>query len=94
LLAVPLGIRSKSSKKSFGIGLGIVFFLIYYLLLSTGWVFGEAGTYPPLIGMWVPNIVMGGIGLILIVNAANERYMRFDRFSGMMANLKKKNEPK
>lgn len=72
LLAVPLGIRSRSSRKSFGVGLGLVFFLLYYLLLSAGWVFGESGRYPPIVGMWVPNIVMGGIGLFLIVRVANE----------------------
>jgi len=90
LLAVPLGIQSKSSKKSFGVGLGFILILIYYLLLSTGWVFGEKGTYPPLIGMWVPNIVMGGIGLFLIVRVANERYFRIDRFKEAMFRLLEK----
>ncbi|MEE8397551.1 MAG: LPS export ABC transporter permease LptF [Desulfobacterales bacterium] len=78
LLAVPLGVQSRSSKRSFGIGLGIIFFLMYYLLLSAGWVFGEAGKYPPLIGMWLPNIVIGAIGLLLVVRTANERYVGLD----------------
>ncbi len=73
LLGAPLGIQSKSSRRSYGLGLGLIFFFFYYLLLSAGWVFGEAGVYPPLIGMWVPNIVMGGIGLFLLVRVANER---------------------
>ena len=78
LLAVPLGIQSKHAKRSFGIGLGLVFFLFYYLMLSAGWVFGETGSYPPLIGMWVPNLVMGGIGLFLLVRNANERPVRLE----------------
>ncbi|MEW6674007.1 MAG: LPS export ABC transporter permease LptF [Thermodesulfobacteriota bacterium] len=73
LLAVPLGIQSRSSKRSYGVGLGLIFFLSYYILLSAGWVFGEAGVYPPLIGMWVPNVVMGGIGLFLLRHTARER---------------------
>jgi lipopolysaccharide export system permease protein len=73
LLAVPLGIHSRSAKRSFGLVLGLIFFMAYYLMLSAGWVFGEAGVYPPVIGMWVPNIVMGGIGLFLLVRTANER---------------------
>jgi len=64
-LAVPLGIQSESTRRSSGLGLGLILFLAYYLLLSAGWVFGEAGKYPPVIGMWVPNIVMGSIGLYL-----------------------------
>ena len=73
LLGVPLGVESKSAKRAFGLGLGLFFFLLYYLMLSAGWVFGEAGVYPPLIGMWMPNIVIGGIGLYLFVRIANDR---------------------
>ena len=73
LLGVPLGVQSKSAKRAFGLGLGLIFFLLYYLMLSAGWVFGEAGFYPPLIGMWMPNIVTGGIGLYLFVRTANDQ---------------------
>jgi len=73
LLGVPFGVQSKSVKRAFGLGLGLIFFLLYYLILSAGWVFGEAGIYPPLIGMWMPNIVTGGIGLYLFVRTANDR---------------------
>jgi lipopolysaccharide export system permease protein len=73
ILAVPLGIQSRTSKKSYGILIAMFFFLAYYLLLSAGWVFGETGVYPPAIGMWVPNLVMGGIGLFLLARAAGER---------------------
>ena len=76
LLALPLGIQSKSAKRTFGIGLGLIFFLFYYILLSAGWVFGEAGVYPPMIGMWVPNIVMGSIGIFLLIRTANERTVK------------------
>ncbi len=78
LLAVPLGIQSRQAKRSFGIGLGLVFFLFYYLMLSAGWVFGETGSYPPIIGMWVPNLVMGGIGLFLLIRNARERPVRVE----------------
>ncbi|MEJ2659010.1 MAG: LptF/LptG family permease, partial [Desulfobacterales bacterium] len=76
ILAVPLGIQSESAKRSTGLGMGMVFFLIYYLMLSAGSVFGEAGVYPPAIGMWVPNVVMGGLGLFLLVRAANDRSLK------------------
>ena len=73
ILAVPLGVQSESTKRSMGLGMGMVFFLIYYLMLSAGSVFGEAGLYPPVIGMWVPNVVMGGIGLFLLVRVNDDR---------------------
>ena len=80
LVAVPLGIESKFSRRSFGLGLGFVFFLAYYLMLSAGLVFGETGAYPPVIGMWVPNIVISAIGLYFLVRAANERPIKIYSF--------------
>ena len=80
LLGVPLGVQSKSAKRAFGLGFGLIFFLFYYLMLSAGWVFGEAGVYPPLIGMWMPNIVIGGIGLYLFVRTANDRPVMIGSF--------------
>ena len=73
ILAVPLGVQSKSARRSFGIGLGVFFFLGYYLILSLGEVYGKTGHYPPVIGMWAPNIIMGGIGCFLLVQCARER---------------------
>lgn len=78
LLAVPLGIQSRHAKRSFGVGLGLIFFLFYYLMLSAGWVFGENGSYPPVVGMWVPNLVVGGIGLFLLIRNARERPVRIE----------------
>ena len=76
LLAVPLGIQSGPTKKSFGLVLGMIFFLIYYLLLTAGLVLGEAGACPPVVGMWVPNIMMGGLGLYLLFKTANDRQLK------------------
>jgi lipopolysaccharide export system permease protein len=82
LLAVPLGMVSSPAKRSFGLGLGLIFVLLYYLLLSAGKVFGETGIYPPAIGMWVPNIVIGGIGVFVLVKTGKERPLRIDVLPG------------
>jgi lipopolysaccharide export system permease protein len=76
LIGVPLGIQSRSAKRSFGTVLGLFFFLIYYILLSAGWVFGEAGMCPPVLGMWGPNLVIGIVGLYLLVLSAKERPLK------------------
>lgn len=76
VLAMPLGIQSKSAKRSSGLVLGLACFLFYYLLLSVGIVFGETGAYPPIIGMWIPNLVMGALGIFLLVLTANEKAIR------------------
>jgi lipopolysaccharide export system permease protein len=76
LVAVPLGIQFKTAKRSSGIVLGLLFFFLYYVLLAAGWSLGETGTYPPLVGMWVPNLVLGAIGLYLMFVTAKERPVR------------------
>ena len=73
ILAIPLGIKSKSAKRSTGLVLGLLLFLMYYLLLSVGVVWGETGDYPPVVGMWLPNFVMGALGVYLLVKTANEK---------------------
>ncbi len=73
LIATALGIQTRRSKPSHAIGLGLGFFLLYYLMLSAGWVFGEAGVYPPLIGMWLPNAVSAGLGIALLSRKVREK---------------------
>lgn len=78
VLAVPFGIQSKRSKRSYGLLLGLIFFLIYYLFLSIGWVLGEAGIYHPLIGMWLPNVIMGAAGIFFLSRTRNEKSLIVD----------------
>lgn len=88
LLAVPLGIQSNFAKRSFGMVLGLFFFLIYYVLMSAGWVLGESGTCPAVIGMWGPNLVIGGVGSYLFISSARERSLlaRLPRFVNAQLN--------
>jgi lipopolysaccharide export system permease protein len=78
LLAMPLGVQSKSAKRSFGLILGLSFFLLYYLLLSAGTVFGKTGTIPPAVGMWSPNLIMGSTGLYLLFRTVKERPLQIN----------------
>ena len=90
ILAVPLGIQSKSARKAFGFALGFFLFLFYYLMLSAGMVFGETGAYPPLIGMWLPNIVTGGIGWYLLVRTVKGRPLYIDHLFHLFTWLRRK----
>ena len=76
LLAFPLGIQSKSTKRSFGLIACLFFFFLYYLLLTAGYSFGESGAYPAVIGMWLPNFVIAGIGLYFLRQTGRERSLK------------------
>jgi len=72
LMAVPLGVTTRASGRSWGAVLALAFFLIYYILLSSVWSLGEAGILPPALGTWIPNIVLGAMALYMLVKTANE----------------------
>jgi lipopolysaccharide export system permease protein len=68
--AIPLGVRPHRSSRSMGLGLSLVFILVYYILMTVGMVLGEAGSVDPLIGAWLPNLVFGTMGLGLLISAS------------------------
>ena len=85
VLAVPLGIQTLVSKRSAGLGIGLISFLIYYLLLTGGIVLSETGLIAPVFGTWMPNLIMGGLGVYLWVKTARDRPVRFFDFSRRVA---------
>jgi lipopolysaccharide export system permease protein len=72
LLAFPLGVQSISLGRSSGFGMGVFFLLFYYFFLAAGWSVGESGYFPPILGMWLPNLIMGGAGIYLLKRNAEE----------------------
>lgn len=76
ILAVSLGIQLNSMQRSTGYGIGLFFFLLYYLLLVLGWSAGETGLYPPFLGMWMPNVVLSGAGVLLFFRTAKEKPLK------------------
>ena len=78
LLAFPLGIQSRATKRSFGLILCLFFFFVYYLLLTAGYSFGKSGAYPPVVGMWLPNCVMTGIALFFLFQTGRDRSLKID----------------
>ena len=77
-LAVPLGMYSVRSRRSFGLVIGLGCFVLYYLLTTAGWTFGESGSYPPFLAMWMPNIVVALIAVYLFRRLVQERVVDFD----------------
>ncbi|WP_457554160.1 LPS export ABC transporter permease LptF [Desulfobacula sp.] len=80
LLAFSLGIQSASLKRSSGFSMGMLFFLLYYFLLAAGWSAGKSGAYPPFLGMWMPNIVLGSAGIYLLIRNAKDKPVRMPQF--------------
>ncbi|MDL2275656.1 LPS export ABC transporter permease LptF [Desulfosarcina sp. OttesenSCG-928-G10] len=78
ILAMTLGVQPRQAGKTMAMGLGLFFFLLYYMLLSAGTALSENGYCPPMMGMWMPDIIIGGIGILFLVRCAREKTVSLD----------------
>jgi len=73
LVGIPLGIGQARAVKSRGFAVSLAVIFIYYILLSTGQGLAEQGTIAAWVGLWLPNIVFGILGVVLMRRAGRER---------------------
>ncbi len=83
LIALPLSTQAAWSFRSHGFVVSLSVILVYYLLLTTGETLGKKGVLPPAVALWLPNAVLGAVGLYLFQGAAQEkRFLWFFRLVG------------
>ncbi len=88
VLAIPLGVELKSSRRSAGLGMGLSLFVMYYIMMSAGRSLAEVGIVDPALGLWMPNVIFGAAGIVMLVRSANEKplyWMDGLRFTGQAA---------
>jgi lipopolysaccharide export system permease protein len=66
LIGAPLGIKTHAKGKSIGFGFSLIIIFSYYFLLAVGITLSDKKILPSVIGMWIPNITFGLLGLWLI----------------------------
>ncbi len=66
VLAVPVALRFGKRGRTLGIALAIILFFVYYLMTSAAAAFGRNGAINPFIAAWVPNVIMGVTGTVLL----------------------------
>ena len=69
LLAVPFGVSAGKHGALYGVGLGIVIALSYWILISAFVAIGKGGLLPPLLAGWAPNILVVGVAAYLLLRA-------------------------
>nr|HID59442.1 LPS export ABC transporter permease LptF [Desulfobacterales bacterium] len=84
LIGVPLGIQTRASGPHAGVSLGLIIFLLYYILISAASSLGESGLYPPVIGMWLPNILLGILAVFMLKKTAEETEIRLINYFNLL----------
>ena len=67
LMGAPLGSIAKKGGFTAGIALSIFFFIIYWSFLIMGEQLADKDLLPAVWAMWLPNIIVGGAGILLAV---------------------------
>lgn len=66
LIGTPLGLQPHRSSSSIGLGISIVVIFIYYTIMSITQALGQSATLPPLLAVWIPNIIGIAVGVVLV----------------------------
>lgn len=69
LFALPLACLFEGVRQQMGVIFSFLLFFMYYSLFSFGMSLSEAGTFPPVFGLWIANIIFA-FGAILGINLA------------------------
>ena len=58
LVGVPLGVITRRGGFMIGLLYGLSLIIVFYVLLRVGETVARAGSVAPLVGAWMPNIVV------------------------------------
>jgi LPS export ABC transporter permease LptF/LPS export ABC transporter permease LptG len=67
LIAVPFAVTTGRRGAMYGIGVGIVLAMIYWVMISIFAAFGASGVLDPMLAAWAPNLVFGAVAAYLLL---------------------------
>ena len=66
LLGVAFGATHERDGKFVGIARGLAVIFVYYALMWMGQALAQGGHVPAWLAMWLPNVVLGAVGVVLM----------------------------
>jgi lipopolysaccharide export system permease protein len=73
LIAAPLSLQAGTTSRLSGVVLGLLLFLLYYVLLTGAETLAEAGLCPVAFAMWLPNALFAMLAAVIWTRTARER---------------------
>lgn len=67
VLAVPFAVTTGRRGAMYGVGIGIVLAITYWVMLSVSGALGSAGVMPPILAAWAPNIIFGAAAMYMVL---------------------------
>jgi lipopolysaccharide export system permease protein len=78
MVGAPLGVRVRRGGLTVGF-LSLLFFLFYFICLVAGESLAERLLLSPVLAMWLPDVVLGALGLAWTLSACDVRWLRRTR---------------
>jgi len=73
IIGAPLGVMARKGGLGSSISISLLFFIIYWAFLIGGEELADRGFLNPGLSMWLPNIILGLIGIYLCYAITNEK---------------------
>ena len=70
LVGVPLGLQPNRHTSAKGFAISVVIIFAYYALMTIGNALARSGSWPPMLAVWMPNVVSIIFGALLIRKAS------------------------
>jgi lipopolysaccharide export system permease protein len=87
-LGVPLALLSQQAGRYTGFSLSIVVMLLFFVLMQVGSGLTFSGYIPASLGAWLPNLVLGTMGVYLTWRKAEEKPLKvLDAYAQLVRNL-------
>ena len=67
LIAVPFAVTTGRRGALYGVGIGIVLAVAYWVVISVFAAIGSAGLLAPVLAAWAPNVLFGGSAVYLLL---------------------------
>ena len=83
LLALPLGLAGGRGSRASGFTISVAVIMVYYIMISNGEEAARVGKMDPWLAMWLPNLVLGLLGLFLLARRNRDKTLlvtRLDRW--------------
>jgi lipopolysaccharide export system permease protein len=88
LLGAPIALRFPRGGVGLTIGVSLVVFGLYYVGLIAGESLARRGIVPPVVSMWIANVVFGVIAVILLARMGKETGSSRGDFREVIDNLR------
>ena len=83
LVALPMGFMGGRGSRTSGFALSVAIVLVYYIFLNNGEEAARIGKMAPWLAMWLPNFILGLVGLFMLARRNRDKnllLLPFDRW--------------